>query len=60
MLVLSRRPGEEIVISDNIFVRVLSVEGNKVRLGITAPQDVAISRPEIQLPTFVEPPFRPG
>jgi carbon storage regulator len=47
MLVLSRRIGEEIVIDDNIHVAVLGVKGNQVRLGITAPISIPVSRLEL-------------
>lgn len=49
MLVLSRKKGETIVIQDNIEVTVLSVEGDTVRLGISAPREVNIYRQEIYL-----------
>ena len=48
MLVLSRRPGEEIVISGGIRVRVVSVQGGKVRLGVAAPPTVRVDRREIR------------
>ncbi len=47
MLVLSRKPGEEIVIGGTIRVRVLEIVGNKVRLGISAPSDVPVHREEV-------------
>ena len=47
MLVLSRRVGEEIVIAGNIRVTVVSVEGGKVRLGVTAPASVPVHRKEV-------------
>ena len=47
MLVLSRRIGEEIVIGDNIRLTVVAVQGNKVRLGISAPDSVQVDRQEI-------------
>ena len=47
MLVLSRRVGEEIVIAGTIRVKVVSVNGNRVKLGIVAPQDVTVHRDEI-------------
>ncbi len=47
MLVLSRRIGEEIVIDGNIRVTIVNVQGNKVRIGITAPPDVAVDRQEV-------------
>jgi carbon storage regulator len=48
MLVLTRRPGEEIVIGDEICLTVVSVRGNKVRLGITAPAETRIRRSELR------------
>jgi len=50
MLVLSRKVGEEIVIGDNIRVRVLSIQGNQIRLGFVAPRDVQIHRDELLHP----------
>ena len=47
MLVLTRKPGQSIIIGDGIEVQVLSVAGEKVRLGITAPREVGIYRNEI-------------
>jgi carbon storage regulator CsrA len=47
MLVLSRKVGEEIVIGDNIRLMVLSIDRGVVRLGISAPRDVAIVRSEL-------------
>ena len=47
MLVLSRKPGEEVVIGENIRLTVLAIRGNLVRLGLTAPPDVPIRRGEL-------------
>ena len=47
MLVLSRNVGEEIVIGDNIRVRIVSVQGNQIRLGFAAPREVRIQRAEL-------------
>src|SRR5690242_10688513 len=47
MLVLSRKTGERIVIGENIVVTVLSVCGNKVRLGVEAPRELSVYREEI-------------
>lgn len=47
MLVLTRKPGQSIMIGDGVEVQVLSVGGEKVRLGITAPRDVSIFRNEV-------------
>ena len=48
MLVLLRRVGESITIGDNIVVKVLDVQGQKVQLGVDAPRDVKVLRPELQ------------
>ena len=45
MLVLTRKVGESIRIGDGIVVRVLET-GGRVRLGIEAPRDVSITRPD--------------
>jgi carbon storage regulator len=47
MLVLSRRPGEEILIGGQIVVLVTSIEGDVVRLGVKAPRDVPVDRREV-------------
>ncbi len=47
MLVLTRKPGQSIMIGDGVEVQVLSVAGEKVRLGITAPRDISIFRNEV-------------
>jgi carbon storage regulator len=47
MLVLTRRVGETIVIDHDIRVTIVSVRGERVRLGITAPKLVQVDREEI-------------
>ncbi|MGF9699795.1 carbon storage regulator CsrA [Paenibacillus sp. MABNR03] len=47
MLVLTRKKGESIVISDDIVLTVLSVDGENVKLGIAAPRDIDIYRKEV-------------
>jgi carbon storage regulator len=47
MLVLSRKPGESILIGDNIEVKIIDVQGDQVRIGISAPRDVTILRKEL-------------
>lgn len=47
MLVLTRKVGEEIIIDSNIRVTVVSVKGDKVRIGITAPSSVPVDRKEV-------------
>jgi carbon storage regulator len=47
MLVLSRRPGQKIVIGNEITIEVVSVSGEGVRLGISAPDSVSVHRFEV-------------
>ncbi|QYR52417.1 carbon storage regulator CsrA [Lysobacter soyae] len=47
MLILTRRVGETLMIGESVTVTVLAVKGNQVRVGITAPKDVAVHREEI-------------
>jgi carbon storage regulator len=49
MLVLTRKSNQSIMIGDDIEVSVLSVMGDKVRIGIQAPQEVPVFRTEIYL-----------
>ena len=48
MLVLSRRQSERIRLGDSIVVTVIRVAGDKVRLGIEAPQSIVVLRDELQ------------
>jgi len=47
MLVLCRKEQESIRISDEIIIRVLSIQGNRVRIGIDAPAEMTIVRSEL-------------
>lgn len=47
MLVLSRKKNEAILINDDIEIVVVEIRGDKVRLGIQAPQQVAVHRREV-------------
>jgi carbon storage regulator len=47
MLVLTRRESEGIALGDDIVVTIVSIQGNKVRLGISAPDQVKIRRCEL-------------
>ena len=47
MLVLSRRPGQKIIIGNEITVEVISVSGEGIRLGISAPESTSVHRYEI-------------
>lgn len=47
MLVLSRRPTQQIVISDNVTITIIDISGEQVKVGIQAPKDVPIRRREL-------------
>ncbi len=49
MLVLTRKSNQSIMIGDDIEVSVLSIMGEKVRIGIQAPRDVPVFRREVYL-----------
>ncbi len=47
MLVLTRRPGESIVVGQNIIITVIEIKGGQVRIGIDAPREVQVHREEV-------------
>ena len=47
MLILQRKAGEALMIGESVEVRVISVDGTRVRLAISAPEDVSILRSEL-------------
>lgn len=47
MLILQRKAGESLLIGDDISISVVSIDGGRVRLAISAPQDVPILRNEL-------------
>ena len=49
MLILTRKMGESIVINQNIYVTILGINGNQIRLGIDAPTAIPVHREEIHL-----------
>ena len=57
MLVLTRKPGEKVLIGDGINVTVAEINGNKVRLGFEAPDDVRILRAELASQPNKRPPI---
>ncbi|QGJ72428.1 Translational regulator CsrA [Planctomycetales bacterium 10988] len=51
MLVLTRKENEGAMIADNVFVRVLAINGNRVKLGIQAPPEIRIIRTDADFQT---------
>ncbi|MEJ7798634.1 MAG: carbon storage regulator CsrA [Solirubrobacteraceae bacterium] len=49
MLVLTRKSNQSIMIGDDIEITVLSIMGEKVRIGIQAPRDIPVFRREVYL-----------
>lgn len=47
MLVLTRKPTEQIIIKDDIVITIVSISGDRVRVGIEAPRDMSILRAEL-------------
>lgn len=47
MLILSRHRDEQVIIGTDIVITVVDIRGDKVRLGIEAPQDVPVHRKEV-------------
>ncbi|HOJ47958.1 MAG TPA: carbon storage regulator CsrA [Bacillota bacterium] len=47
MLVITRKVAESFIIGDNIRINILSVSGDKIKIGIEAPKDVKIMRTEV-------------
>ena len=47
MLVLTRRPGESIIVGKDIVITVIEIKGGQVRIGIDAPREVQVHREEI-------------
>ena len=48
LLVLSRKLGESILLDGGIEIQIVKVQGQKIRLGITAPKDIKVIRAELQ------------
>jgi carbon storage regulator len=47
MLIITRRPGEKIMLGDDVVIEVMEVSGSSVRIGIDAPRSVRVFREEI-------------
>lgn len=49
MLILTRRPGESLHLGDDIIIKVLSVQGKQIKLGLEVPDDMTVYREEVYL-----------
>ena len=47
MLILTRKPGESVVIGENVHVIILEVKGESVKIGIEAPRETTVHRQEV-------------
>lgn len=47
MLILSRKPGQKLIIADNIEITILETRGDSVKIGIAAPKDITVYRDEL-------------
>ncbi|MDA0834446.1 MAG: carbon storage regulator CsrA [Planctomycetota bacterium] len=48
MLVLSRKPGESIVVGSQIEITIVEIRGNRIRLAIKAPRELSVQRGELR------------
>ena len=55
MLVLSRKKNERIMIGDDIILMVVEIRGDKIKIGIEAPANVAVDREEVREAKLREP-----
>ena len=49
MLILTRRPGESLYLGDNIKLKILSVQGKQIKIGLDVPEDMTVYREEVYL-----------
>ena len=49
MLILTRRPGESLHLGENIKIKILSVQGKQIKLGLDVPKDMTVYREEVYL-----------
>ena len=49
MLILTLRPGESLNLGDNIKLKILSIQGKQIKLGLDVPEDMTVYREEVYL-----------
>lgn len=47
MLILSRKIGQSLIIGDDVEIKIVSIDGDNVKIGISAPKDVTVVRKEL-------------
>lgn len=47
MLILSRKTGQSLIIGDDVEIKIVSIDGDNVKIGISAPKDVTVMRKEL-------------
>lgn len=47
MLILSRKTGQSLIIGDDVEIKIVSIDGDNVKIGISAPKDVSVVRKEL-------------
>ena len=47
MLIITRRPGEKVMLGDDVVIEVIEVSGSSVRIGIAAPKSIPVYREEL-------------
>ncbi len=51
MLVLTRKPGEQILIGDGVVLTVIGIHGTRIRIGVQASPEITVKRMEVQTRT---------
>ena len=59
MLILTRKPGESIILDGGIKITVAGIQGNQIRIGIEAPKEVKVYREEVleRMSDYCAPPY---
>ena len=59
MLILTRKPGESIILDGGIKITVAGIQGNQIRIGIEAPKEVKVYREEVleRMSDYSAPPY---
>lgn len=60
MLIITRKIGESIIIGDDVYITLLGIRGNQIRLGIDAPAHILVNREEIHSKIKAEEAFMRG